>query len=249
MTRSVHTFAAEFVIVVVGVLVALAADSAMDGFRERDARRYALEALRRDVTADLESLESFFLPLLLEQEEARDLLAAFLRNDAPIADSVRFTKAVSVLSTYLTFDANTAAIEELKGMGDLHLLSNDTVRARVLAYYNDIEDVAELDDVHRADVVGLHAAERLVGGLALPMALDLRWRAPLADSLRTDAERALRAEAAHALRADQMRSQGILREFLVARSLGQLIQFNTYHRLQAEGAALVSLLDETLDGG
>ena len=57
-----------------GVLAALAADSAMDGYRERLATRDALDALRADIWADLNELEYYFVPQLQRQEEGRERL-------------------------------------------------------------------------------------------------------------------------------------------------------------------------------
>ena len=69
MTKRVRGLATEFVVVVIGVLVALAADSAMDGVRQSDDRTAALGALRRDVAEDLAQLDSIRLPFLEAQEE------------------------------------------------------------------------------------------------------------------------------------------------------------------------------------
>jgi hypothetical protein len=46
MRKRLRGLTVEFVVVVVGVLVALAADSAMDRMRQRDERVGALQALR-----------------------------------------------------------------------------------------------------------------------------------------------------------------------------------------------------------
>ena len=57
----------EFIVIMSGVLAALAADSAMDNYRERLSTREVLEALRDDITADLRSLDLYFAPQLQQQ--------------------------------------------------------------------------------------------------------------------------------------------------------------------------------------
>ncbi|MFQ5744866.1 MAG: hypothetical protein ACE5HV_14940 [Acidobacteriota bacterium] len=174
MTKRLRSVSAEFVIVVLGVLVALAADSAMDRLRERHTRLSVLEAVRRDVVEDLAQLDARRLPFIERQRRAREYLSAFLQADQPIGDSVAFVQAVVLVGSYQTFDGNTAAIEDLTSTGTLRLIRDPRLRSRILDYYNVVEDVEEVDQAYRAAVLD-HVwllNPRIVGGVALARGIE-----------------------------------------------------------------------------
>ena len=87
-------FGGGFVTIFLGVLVALAADSALEQSRLRGEARLALEALRDDIASDVVQLTEYWEPELARQEGARLRLASFLEESAPIKDSLQFTREV-----------------------------------------------------------------------------------------------------------------------------------------------------------
>jgi len=231
---------AEFIVVVVGVLVALAADSAMDGVRERAVRLEALQAVRGDVTADLAQLDTYRLAFIDEQRRAHEDLRAFLADDRPIADSVAFVRDVWLVGSYQTFDANTAAVEDLKSTGTLRLIHDAELRTRILTYYNIVEDVVEVDAVHRAATLNhvWSLGPKIVGGVALARTIESRFL-----NLDSDLER---AAAATALDARRIRDDDALRELLVGAARGLAGQTMNYARLRTNGQALLDALEAAI---
>jgi hypothetical protein len=242
MQKRTRSLVAEFVVVVVGVLVALAADSAMDRVRENDDRRAALESLRRDVLADLAELDNEELPFLADQDEARVLLETLLGGQEAIHDSVRIVTSITILGMYPTFDPNTAAIDYLTSTGRLELIEAESLRSSILGYYNSIENFAELDAHHAAAAIASEArwAGVLVGALATSAYYDVRWRDADPDELRR--------ESARALDAASLRSSDRLRRFLVERTPPLDSRAAGYTRLRSAGVSLIEMLDQTLDG-
>jgi len=257
MARQRGAFAVEFVLIVVGVLVALAADSALERRRLKQDARRALEALRLDVQADLEQLGFYWEPALTRQESARQRLSSFLQGTAPIADSLQFVRDVSDVATYVTFDPNTSAIQELKSTGALGLIEDDSLRVSLLRYVNAVENIAQFDVLHRALALDLYAnlAARVAGGLALPAAYQT-----YADSVTcavrsqsgwescADPELALaaRRQAAIALDSRRIRSSDDLRLLLVGTGQPSIIRASRYRALRDDGLALVRALDAML---
>ena len=238
--------AAEFVMIVLGVLVALAADSALERRRLRQDAREALEALRDDVQNDLKSLEDYWEPQLILQESARSRLSSFLRGSAPITDSLQFVRDVREVASYTTLDPNTSAIEELKSTGGLARIEDRALRASILAYLNDVENIAEFDVLHRALFLELYGSlgAKVVGGLALPAS----FRADYVASEDLNAAQAAREEAALALDARAIRSSDDLRTLLAATGQPFAIKADRYRALRADGERLLAALDAGLSG-
>lgn len=238
MARTSGRVTAEFMIVVIGVLVALAADSAMDRLGEKEAGRTALQALHHDWSEDLAMLDTFRLPRLEERERAWARLAGFLSSSDPIGDSLQFIGDVQISSTYFTFDASTTAIEQLRSTNTLRLIEDEVLRERLLAYYTMVEkDLPQLDAIHRAatlDVAGRLLPD-IIGGLAHPSVFEARL-------LEGDMEVA-RAQAAQALDAEAIRSGDALRRLLVATAVPFRSKRIMYLRARSDVHALVEYLE------
>jgi hypothetical protein len=236
MSRSKRSLATEFVIVTLGVGLALGADSAVERYRDRAAARNALAAVRRDVGADIDQLAGR-LGRLEEGFEARRRLSAFAEDRAEIQDSVRFVDDLTLLLDYLTFDANTAAIEALKSSGRIDLISNDELREALLDYLNSVENTAEGDVARRHAILGYSEGllPRLVEGT--------EW----SGRGRSEADR--RAWAAGALNSRVMKESGALRELLLLTSSPLGWQSFLYRRALAEAEELAQLLDNEIGAG
>jgi hypothetical protein len=241
LTKRLGAIAVQFVTIVVGVLVALAADSALERRRLRQATVEALQALRTDVQSDLRQLDEYWEPRLALQEEARTHLTAFLRGTEPISDSLQFVRYVREVATYTTLDPNTAAIEELKSSGRLGLIEDGTLRSEILGYLNAVENIAEFDVLHRALFLELYAnlGTSVVGGLAFPTS----YRSDFIDD---GALNAARAEAATALDAAAIRSNDDLRRLLAATGQPFMIKATRYRALRADAEDLLAALSVAL---
>jgi len=131
-------FAGEFVVIVIGVFVALAADRWQQTASERESERSYLERLRTEIAADTARMKQ----LVARSEQKRVALAyieaAIARR--PPADSLRDLAAnMREASYYMEQDFRTTAFDELQSTGRLMLLSDAEVRAAVVAYHEFIE--------------------------------------------------------------------------------------------------------------
>jgi len=236
--------AVEFV-VVLGVLLALAADSGLERRRLRQEARAALEALRVDIQRDVTQIETHWEPELKLQEAARARLSSFLRGTHAITDSVRFTGDVRQVASYMTLDPNTAAIDELKSTGGLSLIRDQGLKAGILSYGNEVENIAEFDVLHRALFLELYAdlATEIVRGLALPAS----FRADITGA-DADSRQEARVTAALALNGQAIRSLGHLERLLAATGQPFAIKAGRYRALHADGVLLLGALDTILGG-
>ncbi len=227
----------EFVIVVLGVLVALAADAAMDRVRARASAEDALRAILEDVVADSVQLD-VHLARIDGRTEARQRLSDFLLTSGELYDSLQFLIDIRQASLYTTFDASTAAFQDLTSSGGLDLVEDSEVRSGVLSYYTQVNDAAALDETSRAAVLDVTSRliPQVVGGLV--------WDSELLqnDSLR------IREAAAVAFDASEIHRNGALRELLLATTRPFQSQSLTYRRNAESGFELIQLLRSTVGG-
>jgi len=128
---------AEFLIIVIGVLVALAVDRWNQSRDERVEESEYLERLYEDVQADTATLSSI-LAGLKEKQESLELLAD-LPVDSPLAapDTADFLAALATGTNYgwIIPPLRTVTFEDLTSTGNLGLIRDATVRASVIEYY------------------------------------------------------------------------------------------------------------------
>ena len=134
---------AEFLVIVTGVVIGLAADrwiKGMDGRRE-ESKYYAnlVANLRSDsirlagnaVRADSEA--AYALELLLFVEDGR--LPAGV-------DTITFLRRVSSLAYFTPTDFARDTWDDLVSSGKVQAISNDSLRQKLSAYYNGLEQLA-----------------------------------------------------------------------------------------------------------
>jgi hypothetical protein len=247
VSRRFRSLATEFIVVVVGVVVALAADSAVDRRRQAASAESALVAVHRDLTEDVAQLDTFRLPYLESQAMARSSVGRWLASNEPIPDSLELIQALRRITTYLTFDANTAAVESLRSTGRLDLLEDERVRRALLKYVNRVEDVAEVDALQRAAV--LEVSSRLLVELVGHAAWSGVHEAAALTVHPEPASQEARAAAATGLDAEAIRKGDALSQLLIATEQPFQVQRTLYMILRAEAENLDQLLRENLSGG
>ena len=145
--------ATEFVIIVAGVLVALAADAAVDARRERALELGYLVALRDDVRSDLASFDEQWFPGAGSAVTGNARIRAVLADRVVPTDSVALLQDFIRLINYGSFDGRTSTVEDLLSTGRLQLVESQELRDAILGYHNRVEDMAEVDAAHRTQVL------------------------------------------------------------------------------------------------
>lgn len=139
----VRWFAAEFLVVVSGILVALALNAWWQG--RRDTGRE--EAYLRQLVADLRETERGFAEadrrVAFADEGRTRLLHAFWRPDASPKDSVLYWADVSAY--YEDPRAVMGTVTALLSTGDLNLVRDDSIRSAITGFAEAEERYAELN--------------------------------------------------------------------------------------------------------
>jgi len=125
--------AAEFVLVVVGVLVALAVDTAFENRRDSELRNEYVERIRTDVENDRQALEyrvQFFLDVQAFSQQFLDWLDA----DAPLDKETML--AAFYASEIWPFVASEGTYQDLLSTGSIRLIDDINLRTSLAAYHN-----------------------------------------------------------------------------------------------------------------
>ena len=154
---------AEFAVVVVGVLVALAVDAARDARDDRARETAYVRQLQADLLATAEGLTEAISVDQRAREGADRAIEAINSRRLPPSDSlVAWTAAAtnSSASFYPTMGTVTALVES----GELRLIRDEALRQQVLHYHSSVESALRIVDA--VDPHTWRTIERLGGMLS-----------------------------------------------------------------------------------
>lgn len=124
----------ELLLLVVGILVALAIDGWMEDRRDARTERLYLERLVRDFDQDREVLEEF---VEFEERQAADAVLAYrsLCEGTEVADREAVARALDHLTTRRTIRLARATYSDMLATGNLRLMRDAGLRDRIVKLY------------------------------------------------------------------------------------------------------------------
>ncbi len=131
LRRSLRWFAAEFLVVLAGVLAAFAVNAWWEHRQDRAAEQAALRELDNALAADIADLQADMAEYAKLAHGDSVLVDRFDRG-LGYTDSI--LPAFNTLTIYRTHVANSAAFESLKSRG-LALISDDSLRLALIDFY------------------------------------------------------------------------------------------------------------------
>ena len=149
--------AAELVLIVAGILIALGIDSALNERRERAMARQSLELITEDLRLLVEQVEEF---ASYNQDilDAASRVESALSRPGPVSRTVELWDAVNRLGYRRTLRPPRAAWDELVGTGNLRLLEDATLRRDLVRFYETLardEEVVSRNNAVYADALGV----------------------------------------------------------------------------------------------
>jgi hypothetical protein len=164
--RRSQWFIAELIVIIAGVLIALAIDEWRGNIEEAALEKAYLTQL----IADLKSTEAQVIDAKTGnapfEQAANDLLAAFESSNRPGLDEVR-----RILTEMPKFDGpvpQLATIESMVSAGDMRLVRDSNVRAEITRYLTFARDywmtpLAQREEDHRALYISILAVAQSYG--------------------------------------------------------------------------------------
>ena len=160
---------AELLVIVVGVLVALAVDEWSGSLDERELEREYLQALAMDLEEDSTAYARALVPNLEEALTALRTVVPVARGaDAMPSDTVGFlTLMWESTFSVSQFEERRTTFEELLATGNLSLIQSPELRASIVSYYEQARLSTTRSERGRSTY-----AQLLRGYLPLPGELD-----------------------------------------------------------------------------
>jgi hypothetical protein len=127
----------EFTLIVVGVLVALAADGWMERLRDKGLERQYLSALRDALQADTAALASGIRFSSTRSASVNTVLEVL--DGSERSGAAEFLLSVHIGGQFVIPATETAVFEELLSSGRFLLLEDVDLRRQLLAYYRGVD--------------------------------------------------------------------------------------------------------------
>lgn len=147
----------ELVLIVAGILIALAVDGAISERRDRAAARASLELVREDLRLLVEQVEEFRAfneALLASSARATRLLSA----ESALPRTTETWNDLVVITNRRTLRLPRAAWDELVGTGNLRLLEDATLRRDLVRFYETVardQEIVSRNNLVFADDLGV----------------------------------------------------------------------------------------------
>ena len=138
LDRRWATFAVELVLVVTGILIALAIDGWSADREDRRSERAYLELLARDLGQIESQLQQ---QIEFETSMANTAVAAYdlINDNDPAQHSNQIGKMLAAVSIRRTLFLDSAAYTDLISTGNLGLITDRELRDRITRYFSDVE--------------------------------------------------------------------------------------------------------------
>lgn len=227
--------AAEFVVIVVGVLVAFAVDDWQAGVERREAALRLIGAMESDITASVEDLREAAASAAVRRDAMVELLRLagqplppgewtpwdevdFSGLRGAVAQRVRDLGPEALRAFPIivqVFDPRTASFDELRSTGGLATIPDPAVQRAIVEYFGAMLDFAESNQMTRADQFALQDAWQRAGIIAfdwLPMdefLARLRASPEALAAVRRSFFRALDQADGYVLLADRLEAEGL----------------------------------------
>jgi hypothetical protein len=139
----------DVTLIVVGVLIALAADAAVRSLGDRMREAQYLAALRENLEADVEELKGPLLEALDQREAAAKVVIASVSGD--VYEPAHLVAALDRAGHVSLFAPRRATFDDLIGTGNLRLIRDPEVRAALIDYY-DVEELNAANELVRQEI-------------------------------------------------------------------------------------------------
>jgi len=160
--------AVELLLLVLGILIALAIDDAMQDRRDAQMERQYLEGIVRDLDRDLLVLKEFGA---YHDGQTADGIMAYrvLRGETEVEDKEAVARALSRLMSRRTLRLSRPTYSNLVGTGNVGLIRNAELRDRIVGLYEANERwVAIIDRNNLVFVDQMFAEYMMNSGLVAP---------------------------------------------------------------------------------
>ena len=145
-------FFAELVLVVVGILIALAIDGWIGDSHDRQTEVVYLELLSRDIEGIQDQVE---LQIEFEKERLDTAVTAYkaLTTSNPSAKRAEIGTLLALLVARRTLSLGSATYDQMVSSGHLQLIRNHELRTMIVRYFAELERVERITDNNNRELI------------------------------------------------------------------------------------------------
>ncbi|MBL7848907.1 MAG: hypothetical protein JNL40_15670 [Cyclobacteriaceae bacterium] len=148
--KPIYSILVELVLIIVGVLAAIAVENWRQSIQERKAEHNYLIALFASVQADTAMLNQEIQKCYLKQKAARTLLD--LANSGGTTDDAHFEEMVQSVLMGIDPFHSTSVFEDLRASGNLQLIVDEGLRNDIIRYYIRVEALMKIHESERGNI-------------------------------------------------------------------------------------------------
>ena len=177
----------ELVLIVVGILTALAIDAWAQDRQDRESERIYLELLRDDLALIEDQLRRFADFETANLETAAAVYIA-LAPDNDARDAAQIQSALTTVSVRRTVQVASAAYTDLQSTGNLRLLRNRELRQQIIRYFAQTERLERIIEKNNtAFVDNIYMSSLIESGVTVGFSRSNEPNAVQADDLLREA--------------------------------------------------------------
>ena len=145
-------FAAELVLVVVGILIALAIDGWISDSRDRHTEVVYLELLARDIEGIRHQID---LQIEFEKERIDTATKAYaaLTTPDPMTKRAEIAPLLAILVSRRTLSLSSATYDQMVSSGHLQLIRNHELRSMIVSFFAELERVERVTDNNNRELI------------------------------------------------------------------------------------------------
>ncbi|MEM9050967.1 MAG: DUF6090 family protein [Bacteroidota bacterium] len=143
----------EIVLVVVGILLALQINTSSQNSQNRAKEIKYLESFKHDLESDIVELERVIEKSTRVSQRADSLLMYL--TSAEIDFSIKYDRYVFSLTGFTIYLSQEGTVQDIIGSGNLNLITNDSVRLKLVTWDADLKNLREWELLGKA-TAGAH---------------------------------------------------------------------------------------------
>ena len=152
LNRRIGFFVAELVLVIAGVLIALAVDGWIKDSRDRQTETVYLELLASDIEGIRHQVD---LQIEFEKEKIDAAATAYtaLTTSDPTTKRAEIGSLLALLISRRTLSLSSATYDQMVSSGHLQLIRNQELRNKIVRFFAELERIERITDNNNRELI------------------------------------------------------------------------------------------------
>jgi hypothetical protein len=148
----------EIIVIILGISITLALEEWRDNSRENHLEQIYLKNIQTDVETDLKTLELSITATQSLLQKGNDLLDIARASEMKSIAPNQVYEDIRAILSRPNFISGDATFTELKSSGNLHLIRNIQLKNLLFAYYNETQQIKEVQIAEQQTTIILAGA-------------------------------------------------------------------------------------------